>query len=170
MRKMLISLILIMSSCIHAKRVYANMVADLFHYGHVNFLLQASLLGDELIVGIVQDDLLAAYKRIPVIPQHQRAEVVRACRYVSEVIEGSPLIIDEEFMKEYHIDVIVHGSDFTEEKMKFYFPYAYSIGAVVLVPYTCSVSTTDIIHRIKERKDLRRIIIDQIVYDILWWE
>lgn len=131
------------------KRIYANMVADLFHYGHVNFLRQASLLGDELVVGIVHDDLLASYKRTPIIPQHQRAEVVGACKYVSEVIEGSPLVIDEAFMKEHDIDIVVHGDDFTEDKMKHFFPYAYENNSIVLLPYTSSVSTTAIIERIK---------------------
>lgn len=136
------------------KRVYANMVADLFHYGHVNFLRQAALLGDELVVGIVSDDVLVAYKRNPVIPLSQRVEVVKACRYVTEVIAGSPLVIDESFMKEHEIDILVHGSDFTEEKMKYYFPYAYRINAVVIIPYTPLISTTAIIHTIKERSDL----------------
>ncbi len=156
MRKLLLLGICLMShSYIQTRRIYANMVADLFHYGHVNFLRQASLLGDELVVGIVRDDLLAAYKRVPIIPQHERAKIVCACRYVTEVIEGTSIIIDETFMKEHSIDMIVHGSDFTEEKMKYYFPYAYSINAVLILPYTPMVSTTDIIRRIKERTDLR---------------
>ena len=32
------------------KRIYVDMTADLFHYGHVNFLKQASEIGDYLIV------------------------------------------------------------------------------------------------------------------------
>ena len=33
-------------------RVYVDMVADLFHYGHVELLRQARALGDYLLVGI----------------------------------------------------------------------------------------------------------------------
>ena len=145
------------------------MVADLFHYGHVNFLRQAALLGDELVVGIVSDDLLASYKRVPVIPQHERVEVVRACKYVADVIEGTSVIINEDFMKEHSIDLIVHGSDFTEEKMKYYFPYAYSINAIAIIPYTLSTSTTDIIRRIRERKDFRMLHLNTSLNDIQEW-
>ncbi len=151
------------------KRVYANMVADLFHCGHVNFLRQAAELGDELVVGIVKDELLIPYKREPVIPQHERAVVVRACCYVTEVIDGTPLVIDKEFMELHKIDIVVHGSDFTEEKMRYYFPYAYSINAVLLIPYTQTTSTTAIIRRIRERKDFKTIYIDEISNDIAVW-
>ena len=169
MRRLLLLSTLCVMANIEAKRVYANMVADLFHYGHVNFLRQAALLGDELVVGIVSDDLLVAYKRVPVIPQYERVEVVRACRYVTEVIEGTSVIIDEAFMKEHNIDIVVHGSDFTEEKMKYYFPYAYMINAIVILPYTPIVSTTDIIKRIRERKDFRQKYTDSVAQEISDW-
>lgn len=160
-------IVCIMMFQLETKRVYVNMVADLFHYGHVNFLRQAAQLGDELVVGIVSDDLLASYKRVPIIKQYGRVEVVKACRYVSEVISGTPVVIDEAFMKEHAIDLVVHGSDFTEEKMKYYFPYAYAINAVVIVPYTVGISTTNIIKEIKERSDL--VIRDGIRNDIQDW-
>ena len=38
-------------------RVYADMVADLFHYGHIEFLRQVSALGDYVLVGINADDV-----------------------------------------------------------------------------------------------------------------
>ena len=37
-------------------RVYAEMVADLFHRGHVEFLKRARALGDYLIVGVMSDE------------------------------------------------------------------------------------------------------------------
>ena len=37
-------------------RVYADMVGDLFHYGHVEFLEKARALGDYLIVGVHGDN------------------------------------------------------------------------------------------------------------------
>ena len=48
-------------------RVYVDMVADLFHYGHVNFLKQARQFGDRLLVGIHSDEVVEEYKRSPIM-------------------------------------------------------------------------------------------------------
>ena len=37
-------------------RVYADMTADLFHAGHVEFLKKARALGDYMIVGLMSDE------------------------------------------------------------------------------------------------------------------
>ena len=48
------------------KIIYCDMVADLFHYGHVNFLKRCKQLGDYLIVGIHSDSDVESYKRKPI--------------------------------------------------------------------------------------------------------
>ena len=48
-------------------RVYVDMVADIFHFGHVAFLKKASAFGDELIVGIMSDAEVRAHKRVPIM-------------------------------------------------------------------------------------------------------
>ena len=48
-------------------RVYVDMVADLFHYGHVEVLRQARALGDYLLVGVHADDSVLAHKRKPIL-------------------------------------------------------------------------------------------------------
>ena len=52
------------------------MVADLFHYGHVEFLKQANAFGDHLLVGIHSDETVQANKRIPILSMEERAASV----------------------------------------------------------------------------------------------
>ena len=47
--------------------VYASVVGDLFHIGHLKLLEQAYLIGDYLIVGVVTDKGCKKYKREPMI-------------------------------------------------------------------------------------------------------
>ena len=63
-------------------RVYVDMVADLFHYGHANFLKQAKKHGSYLIVGIHSDKVVEGYKRSPIMTMEERLDTVSSCRYV----------------------------------------------------------------------------------------
>jgi cytidyltransferase-like protein len=63
------------------RSVYVDMVGDLFHAGHVRLLRDARALGDRLIVGLLSDETVAAYKRRPIMTLSERAAVVGACRF-----------------------------------------------------------------------------------------
>ncbi len=95
-------------------RVYVDMVADLFHYGHVEFLRKARALGDYLLVGIHGDDVVVAYKRRPILTMEERAASVAGCRYVDEVVTDAPLRVTRDWIERHAIDVVVHGDDFSE--------------------------------------------------------
>uniref|UniRef100_A0A7N0RAN2 Ethanolamine-phosphate cytidylyltransferase n=1 Tax=Kalanchoe fedtschenkoi TaxID=63787 RepID=A0A7N0RAN2_KALFE len=96
-------------------RVYMDGCFDMMHYGHCNALRQARALGDQLVVGIVSDDEIIANKGPPVTPLDERIIMVKAVKWVDEVIPDAPYAITEEFMKklfdEYSIDYIIHGDD-----------------------------------------------------------
>ncbi len=66
---------------------YTTGAFDLFHIGHVNILKRSKELCDYLIVGVSTDELVKSYKnKTPIIPFEERMEIVRACRYVDEVV------------------------------------------------------------------------------------
>ncbi|KAF5737324.1 hypothetical protein HS088_TW13G00203 [Tripterygium wilfordii] len=96
-------------------RVYMDGCFDMMHYGHCNALRQARALGDHLVVGVVSDAEIIANKGPPVTPLHERLIMVRAVKWVDEVVEDAPYAITEDFMKklfgEYDIDYIIHGDD-----------------------------------------------------------
>lgn len=132
-------------------RVYASMVADLFHFGHVEFLRQAKRFGDHLIVGLISDEDATPYKRKPIFNLEERMKTMRGCKYVDEVIGSAPLKVDKEWIQKHNINIVVHGDDFDTKKINRFFKDPFEMGILRIVPYTQSISTTAIIGRIKSR-------------------
>jgi cytidyltransferase-like protein len=132
-------------------RVYADMVADLFHFGHVEFLKTARELGDALVVGIHSDDTVASYKRRPVMTMDERVRVVRACRYVDEVLPHAPLGVSVEWIAAHGLDLVVHGDDFDEATERALYGVPIDMGIYRRIPYTGGISSSDIIRRIRQR-------------------
>jgi len=131
-------------------RVYASMVADLFHYGHVQFLKQAHSLGTHVIVGIIPDDIAAMYKRKPILTQEERIKVIDGCKHINEIIPDAPLTITKDFIEKHTIDFVIHGDDFDEQKLQAYFADPVALNMMILTSYTPGISTSDIIERIKK--------------------
>jgi len=133
------------------RRVYVDMVADLFHAGHINFIKQARAFGDYLIVGLNGDEDCTSYKRKPILTIDERIAIVSACRYVDEVIANAPLSVTAEYLDGHQIDVVVHGDDFDEETIRKYYGAAIDRGIFKTIPYTKGISTSEILRRILSR-------------------
>jgi cytidyltransferase-like protein len=130
------------------RRVYADIVGDLFHHGHVNLLRRARALGDVLVVGVCSDELVASYKRAPVMTLEERVAVVSGCRYADEVVPDCPCPVTEAFLREHDIDLVVHGDDFSDEQLRRWYAVPMKMGILRKLPYTPEISTTDLIRRI----------------------
>ena len=123
---------------------YAPGVYDLFHVGHLNILRRARGLCDELVAGVVSDEMaLRAKGRRPVISVEERLEIVRGIRYVDRaVVETVPDKLD--IWREVRFDVIFKGDDWrgTEKGDRLERDFA-SVGVeVVYFPYTGHTSST----------------------------
>ena len=138
-------------------RVFTTLVADLFHYGHVNFLRAARGLGDHLTVGLVSDRRAASYKRRPVLSYEERQAVVQACRYVDEVIAIDDNLTDD-FMKarDFQIRAYAVASDDEEARYSATLWKGMDRAYFRQISYTPGISTSAIIDRILIRGDLRR--------------
>ena len=132
-------------------RVYADMVGDLFHAGHIEFLKKAKTFGDYLIVGILADESVEEYKRTPILKLEERVKIISACRYVDEVIAAPPLRPTKEWLQEHQIDYVIHGDDFSKDLLQDQYGSSLDLGIFRMVPYTKGISTTEIIKRITKR-------------------
>jgi cytidyltransferase-like protein len=139
----------VLNDQIKSIRIYASMVGDLFHYGHVEFLKQARALGTYLIVGMISDDVATTYKRQPILLQEERIKVMYGCKYIDEIIPNAPLTITQDFITQHAIDFVVHGDDFKKEQLFTYFSDAIAMNIMRVTSYIQGISTTQIIERIK---------------------
>ena len=100
------------------KVALANGVFDLLHVGHVRYLEAAKQLADRLVVAVNSDASTRAYKGPgrPVIPEGERAELLRALRCTDLV-----LIFEEPdvrvVIRALKPDVHVKGTDYTPESI-----------------------------------------------------
>ena len=131
--------------------VYADMCGDLLHYGHIRFLEKAKKLGDKLIVGIHSDKTIESYKRTPVCNMKERIELVKAVKWVDEVIEDAPLFITEDYIEKHKINKITIPKNRTEEEIKKMCIIPYEKNILHFIEYTPEISTSMIINRIKKR-------------------
>ncbi len=133
----------------HGVVVYAYQVADGFHYGHLQALKQAKELGDYLIVGVLTDKAVEAYKRRPISSLKERIEVIKHCDYVDEVVEQDD-VDPTGNLKRIQPDIVVHGDDWDEN-----FPgaeYMRSIGKqAIRTKYYGTLCTTEFIKEIQRR-------------------
>lgn len=139
------------SVSVRQRRVYVDVCADLMHAGHVEFFKKARELGDYLIVGVLSDEAIASYKRVPILTLEERVIEVKACRYVDEVFSSPPLILTKEWIENNQIDLVVHGDDFDPDTIEYWYKVPISMGIFKTVSYTQGISTTDIINRIRIR-------------------
>ncbi len=133
---------------------YTTGVFDLFHIGHLNILKRAKEQCEYLIVGVSTDEVVEEYKKKkPVIPFEERLEIIKAIRYVDEVIPQTSM--DKlKAWETLHYDALFHGSDWkgsamydeVEEKLK-------SVGVdMVFLPHTTGTSSTMIIDRLRDEE------------------
>ena len=89
---------------------YTTGVFDLFHIGHLNLLRKAKKQCDHLIVGVSTDELVTYKHKHAVIPFEERMEIVKAIKYVDEVVPQVNMNKMEAWER-LHFNVMFVGDD-----------------------------------------------------------
>ena len=139
--------------------VYADMVGDLFHWGHVDLLKRAKQIATQnakqnqksiLMVGVHDDIDVQKYKRNPIMKMNERIKVIEGCKYVDEIFPKAPLVITPNFIEENKIDLVIHAHPENEsEKYNKMYQNAINLNKFKRLDYTSNISTTDIIERLR---------------------
>lgn len=125
-------------------RGYVPGVFDMFHVGHLNIVRAARAQCQQLVVGVVADEVVVQLKgRPPVVPLAERMEIVAAIRGVDEVVVD---VHADKFDAWRHLryDVIFKGDDWrgTAKGDKLERDLAAVGARVVYFPYTRHTSST----------------------------
>jgi|TARA_Y100000034_G_scaffold22700_2_gene26175 phosphoenolpyruvate phosphomutase len=133
--------------------VYSFVVADLFHYGHLQFLEHANELGDYHICGVLTDKAVLEYRKPTIANFEERKAIISNLRCVDMVIaqtSKSPL----ENLKKIHEQfknsklILTHASNWKKIPGE---EFVKQIGGKVVKPtYYKKLSDDKIIKEIKK--------------------
>lgn len=145
------------------------MSADLVHPGHLNIIKTAVQYG-EVTIGLLTDEAIASYKRIPYMSFEQRKEVVENIKGVTHVVAQTTLDYVPN-LRELQPDFVVHGDDWKEgvqreTRQRVIDTLSEWGGQLIEVPYTKGISSTQLNKALKEigttpdlrLKSLRRML------------
>ena len=133
--------------------VFTNGCFDVLHPGHVEYLAQAKVLGDVLVVGLNSDVSVRRLKGAgrPLVAEADRAAVLAALRSVDAVTlfdEDTPL----ELISTLLPDVLVKGGDYDVDGIVGREVVEEAGGEVRVLPFVEGYSTTGILDCSKDTK------------------
>jgi len=161
-----------------SKIVYIAMSADLIHQGHLNIIAEGCKLGI-VIIGLLTDEAIASYKRLPLIAFDERKLIVENLKGVTEVVAQTTLDYIPN-LKKLKPDYVVHGDDWKtgvqkEVRKKVIDTLSEWGGELIEPKYTEGISSTDLISAVKAQgitpgkriKSLRRLIMVKPIVRIM---
>ena len=110
---------------------------DLLHYGHLEILKRASLLGNKLIVGLSTDKFNEIKGKTCVLPYQKRKELIESLDYVDKVIPENNWDQKVTDIKGNNIDIFVIGDDWEGK-----FDELKVFCEVIYLPRTKGISST----------------------------
>lgn len=121
------------------KTVYMSFSTDVIHGGHTAIIEKAAKLG-ELIIGMLTDEVVASFRRFPVLHYDERVKILQSIKGVNRVIPQKTLSYAEN-LRALKPNYVVHGDNWVtgfqkpirDEVIKVLMEYG---GELVEYPYT----------------------------------
>ncbi len=131
---------------------FANGAFDLLHVGHIRYLEAARQQADRLIVAINDDESVRGLKgpARPVLPQHDRAELVAALRAVDYVVIFSEPTVTP-LLEALQPAVHCKGTDYTVDTVPERATVRAYGGRIAIVGDPKDHSTSDLLTRLKTK-------------------
>ena len=79
----------------------------------------------------------------------ERIKVLEGCKYIDKIIPNAPLKITDEYIKLYNINKIFIPNNRNTEDNILMLSNIHTLVDIIQIEYTNTISTTDIINRIK---------------------
>ncbi len=94
---------------IESRTVYMCFSTDIIHGGHIAIIKKAQKLG-RLIIGVLSDEAVASYKRLPLVPATERKRLFENIAGVYKVVDQNTLSYKDN-LKSLKPSIVVHGDD-----------------------------------------------------------
>ena len=147
---------------IETRTVYMCFSTDIIHGGHIAIIKRAQKLG-RLIIGVLSDEAVASYKRLPLVPATERKVMFENVAGVYKVVDQETLSY-KTVLEQFHPNIVVHGDDWCQGFQKPIRDEVVSIlasygGKLVEFPYSADDKYKDIEKRTRSdlaMPDIRR--------------
>ncbi len=94
---------------IESRTVYMCFSTDIIHGGHIAIIRKAQKLG-RLIIGVLSDEAVASYKRLPLVPASERKRLFENVAGVYKVVDQDALSYRAN-LEALRPSIVVHGDD-----------------------------------------------------------
>ena len=130
------------------KLAYCGMCLDLIHHKHIEVIIEARKLAEIVVVGLLTDEAITAYKGAPFLCYEARKLIAENIKGVNYVVPQCTLDYTDN-IRELRPDYVVHGVDWREgvqqaTRMKVIEALKPWDGELVEIPYTLGISSTEL--------------------------
>lgn len=132
--------------------IYVDGTFDLLHPGHISFFKKCKQNCNQLIVGVIGDENVKSYKRLPIMNLENRSFMLENIKCVDKVISDCPFFgITEDFLNKYNITKVAYAGD---DLGKWEEHYKVPIQKKIMINFkydssNTNISTSSIIKKIK---------------------